>query len=215
MSVTVTDQQVLDELQYAVIEAPNHGASWPSGLWAVAEITEYLNEAQFQFLKATNAVQRRATLVTTPNVHRQPLPADWIATTRVAWTSPTGAISELPRASEAELDYAAATWGHETAARPEVYTDAETPSLQIEVAPAAWDGGILTILYTALSATLSNTGIVLTVPDECAPAIKWKVLALMLGKAGRGQDLVRAAYCEARYQEIVQAVQLLVAGAIV
>jgi len=104
------------------------------------------------------------------------------------------------------------TWEFNTQVAPLGYMDGETPTLQIQIAPAAWDGGLLDLLYAAVPTTLSNTGVLLSVPDECAPAVKWRTVALLLGKVGPMADPVRAAWAEQRYQEGVELVRLLLDG---
>lgn len=52
----------------------------------------------------------------------------------------------------------------------------------------------------------------LDVTQDFTPAIKWGVIADMLSKVGRGQDLTRAAYAESRYREGVEAVAIILAG---
>ena len=84
--------------------------------------------------------------------------------------------------------------------------------LVLQTAPATSSAGVLEVLYVSIGNLLSNTGIVLDVPNELAPAIKWGVVADMLGKVGRGHDAPRAQLAESRYQLGVQAARLLVGG---
>lgn len=210
--MSVTDIQVLNEIQYAVVEPVDGGASYVSGLWSVDEVIGYLNQREHQFLHDTAAIFTRATLVSVPNTHRHILPADWIMTQRAAWHAADGSITELPRSDGWEADHALPTWPYATESKPRVYMDAETPMDQIQVAPAAYDNGVIELLYVGLGATLSNSGIAFSVPDECVPAVKYGVLALMFGKIGRGYDAARAQYCQARYDEGVEAVRLMIAG---
>jgi hypothetical protein len=70
-----------------------------------------------------------------------------------------------------------------------------------EVTPVPLDAGYFHIVYIAIETDLSNTGIRCSVPDEFACYIKYGALADCWKKAGPGQDLIRAAYCEERFQE--------------
>jgi hypothetical protein len=212
--LAVTDQNVLNECQYALIETPNNGASWGSGLWTTSEVINYLNQRQFDFLKRTALLMARATLNTIPQEVRQALPSDWITTQRVAWLDAgTNLITEVPRGDGWEADHGIPTWPYDNAPGPPLlYTDGEVPNLQLEIMPPTQASGVLQILYVNLSATLSNSGVAFTVPDEWTPCIKWGVIADMLGKVGRGHDPQRASYAESRYQEGVEAAKLALQG---
>ena len=37
----VTDQEVLNALQLSMLEPPDKGQTWPSGLWSLKEIVNY------------------------------------------------------------------------------------------------------------------------------------------------------------------------------
>ena len=52
----------------------------------------------------------------------------------------------------------------------------------------------------------------LVILDMFNHAIKYGVMADMLTKIGRAQDVTRATYCEARYQEGIEAAAILLAG---
>lgn len=210
--MAVTDQEVLDELQGHLLETQNSGASFSSGLWTVTEVVDALNQRQRRLLRDTMMLLKRADLVTTPNVTRQPLPTDCIAVQRIAWRGSDGVRREVPRSDGHDADNAILDWELEMGDRPRVYMDAEVPQLQIQTAPAPANAGVLEALYVYLGALLSNTGVALTVPDEWAPAVKWGAVADLLSKVGRGQDLKRAAEAELRYQEAVAATAIMLAG---
>lgn len=211
--MSTTDQQILDELQRAVVETPNSGASWPSGVWTVAELTGYLMQAQAALLRDTQILVARRTLVTVPQVTRQQLPDDWLATVRATWISPDGSTRSLSRESTVSLDLMLPAWDRDLSPTgPVAFLDQEVPGLQIQIAPAALDSGQIGLLYLTIPTGVSNVGLPLSIPDECVPALKWKVLGLMLGKIGRAFDPERAEYCQSRYTEIVDAINAQLAG---
>lgn len=207
--MSATDQEVLAEIQGQLIETEDDGASWASGFWTVAEVIDYLNERQRDFLKETLCLVTPATLVTVPGVPRHALPQDWIATYDVQWRTPESVWKELPRSASFEMDLADVDWIYETQPTPDVFSDGDQATLLIQVMPPANDAGLLEILYIAVSAALSNTGVSFVVPDEFVPGIKWGVIADMLTKVGRAHDPVRAAYAESRYEEAVQAAKVM------
>lgn len=212
--MSITDQQVLNEIQGHLLETQNSGASWSSGHWTASEVITYLNQKQYDFLKRTSLLLSRNTLATTPQEIRQPLPADCILIHRVVWKSALGVYSEVPRGDGFEADHAQGDWPYNTATDniPHLYTDGEIPTLQIQVMPPVNDAGVLQILYVALSTTLSNSGVAFSVPDEFVPTIKWGVVAEMLGKVGRGQDPNRAAWANTQYELGIEAAKLMISG---
>lgn len=208
----LTDQHVLAEIQYHLLEPADDGATWPSGLWSVAELTAALNQRQIRFLQETGVVLSRSTVNTIPNTHTHDLPSDWLVTRRVAWQGLDGTYRELPPADGWSADHADRTWQYNTAVRPRIYMETDTPTVRIRLAPAAFDGGLLHILYVAVPTALSNTGVAWTAPDECVAGIKWGVLADLLLKDGPAYDPDRAGYCEQRFAEAVEATQWLLRG---
>jgi hypothetical protein len=206
----MTDNQILNEIQYHLVESVDGGVAWSSELWEADEVIGYLNDRQRRFLIDTGLILSQETLNTTPNVETHPLPADWMATRRVSWHTPTTRVP-LMRGDSLQADtYDGTTYN--TAIRPKLYFDTETPTLQIRISPASFDNGVLELWYVALPAALSNTGISLVLPDECAATIKWGVLADMLSKVGRGYDPERAKYCESLYEAGVEATTMMLDG---
>lgn len=204
---------MLSEVQQHLVEPTvDGGATFGSGLWTVTEVIGYFNQRQYRFLKDTQILLTRAALPTTPNVNRQPYPSDWIVTSHASWQATDGSFVEIPRGDTWEADHAILDWPQNGAQRPALRTDAEVPTLQIQLIPAPNVSGTVWILYVALSTLLSNTGQLFTVPDEFVPAIKWGVIADMLSKVGRAFDPVRAEYAQSRYDEGVEAAKIMLAG---
>lgn len=208
--MAVTDQQLLNDIQYVVIEPPNNGATWPSTLWTLSEVLGYANERQNRLMKETGLVTSLASITANASTgNRFTLPADWVSTVRAAWKDASH-WQGMQRTDTWQADYGLTTW-ETVAGTPKMYMDAETPTLQIQVAPAPSINGTIEIVYVALTTTLDQSGINLTVPDEFAPYIKWGILADMLSKVlGRQHDFDRAKYCEERFQEGILLAQVLV-----
>jgi len=206
----MTDQDVLNELQYVVAEAPDHGASWPSGLWTTDEVIAYLNQRQQWFLRDTGVLLSFGTLSTVPQTIQHVLPTDFIRAHRVVWRTVANVRTPLFRKENWEIDISTPTWPYILATHPVFYQATESPSLELRTSPAALDAGLLDISYVARPTTVSNSGVTLTVPDEYVPTLKYGVLADMFSKVGRANDPARAKYCEARFQQgLVEARMLL------
>lgn len=56
-----------------------------------------------------------------------------------------------------------------------------------------------TVIATNLPADVAGPADILDVPDFAVPYVQFWVLRIMLGKEGEGQDVARAKYCGARY----------------
>ncbi len=212
----VTDQQILNEIQYHFVETPDNGATVSSGLWTVDELVQYLNLRQYDFLKRTGLIIRRR-CVTLPNgVARVDLPAGYILLHGVTWRDidPTRRVyRDLPPGDYFSVDQGRSDWEYnQSPYRPEIYILADIAQKQLGIAPVCQTTNELLLTLTELSTLLSNTGQQFTVPPEFVPGIKYGAMADALAKPGRGQDIERAQYCLSRYEESVEAAELLLNG---
>lgn len=209
----MTDQELLDELQRTVIEPPDLGVTWPSGLWTTAEIIGYANQRQDRMLKETLVATSWLATALTPMQSQQDIPDGWLAT-RNAFLVYDGATVPLSPVSRREADLILPDWGS-TLDRPQWYIEEEWATRQLSLVPPPMLGGVLHLYAAQVGFTLDGSGITLTIPDEFAPYLYYGVLADMFGKQGRAFDLPRAQYCEARYQEGVQLGQALLQAVII
>jgi hypothetical protein len=207
-----TDQALFDQVQYALLEPVNNGASYESQVWTLAEVVEYANQRQNRFISETGAFVGRATLNSVANQFRHALPQDWSRTVRVTWEQADGTRTALTRADGFEFDHGRPGWTIETRNRPLSYSDSEGPQPQLQVMPRSFDAGLIILTYVADADALDGSGRLLTVPDEFLPAIKWGVLSDMLRKVSRLQDPARADYAESRFEHWVAATKLLLTG---
>ena len=179
----MTDAQILSQMQLALVEPADGGVTIPSGLWTPAEFQDALDNGK-QFVRVGAApFLTRVTLVTVPNQTRYALPQDWVATQRVVWHGSDGSKMDLGRDSTWSADYMAPLWPLQSQGRPEIYNDTITPMPQLQVMPPSQNNGVLEVTYLSAGTT---------VPELLVPIAKWRAIALLLGKDGRGQDLPRA-----------------------
>lgn len=201
-------QQAFNEVQFALVETVDGGATISSANWTVAEIVGYFNQRQARFLKETAILMKRA-IVNTPTQRRHALPLDWLITQRIVWRSGTGAYIEIPRGDGWEADQGMGDWDTASALLPALYMDAELPTLTFQTAPVATDaGGRLEILYVYLAPDICT----FEVPYEFVQTVIWGVLADCLLKVGRGHNPTKAQYAEQRWQEGVEAARLILQG---
>lgn len=207
-----TDTALLIDLQRMVIEPDLDGTTWASGLWTFAEILGYCEQRQQQLIRETSLVGGWLQQGVLPNQEQQPVDATamqrvWYA----VYENAAGRCFPLNPSSRAAADLAIPKWrgGLDT---PLVFGWAETETNTLTLMPAPLQGGTLHLYGAVLAETLTGLGVELTIPDEWIPTLHFGVLANMLGKQGRAYDPPRAAYCEGRWQEGLQAAHALTAG---
>lgn len=202
--MAITDQTILAEMQRVTLEGVGDlGATWPSGMWTLAEVLGYLNQRQQRFLAATGLVWTRTETAITLNQANQATPAAWIATVLNAYKSGAGVYTELRKLSAQELDYILPSWPGSSAVAPKGYYEVDGDTQTTYVVPIPTDAGsAIERYYVAMAATLTQTPAVnFGVPDEFVPTIKYGALADMFSKVGQANNPVLAEACEARWAE--------------
>jgi hypothetical protein len=214
----VEDKDVLCDVQQLLMENPvDFGASFSSGLWTVSEVISYLNQRQDDFLRRTSILQRRQRLSYNLATHTVDLPQDLIVIRRLVYIDADiteARYTPIARGDTWELDHGNLAWEYEAKPPtfPLVYSDAEGQQLVAKLGPGSFKKGVVEALYVPRGPRLSNTGVCMSVPGEFTGSIRWGVIADMLRKMGRAQDLARAAYAESRYELGVGAANLMLAG---
>src|SRR5258708_2631343 len=202
------DTDALTEIQNGLIE----DATFSSALWMTAEVLGYFNLRQYAFLKRTRITASWTMVPWVPAQPEHDLPADWIDTIAARWHSFADETwTPVPRSDSFELDHASQDTAL-TTLPPQGFRDSDLATLRIVLGPPPIAPGELEIIYVSLSAVLDGTGIGFEIPDVLGPYLKYGVLADMLSKEGRGQDLLRARYCEQRFEEGVALAQALLSG---
>jgi hypothetical protein len=215
MAYTVTDQAVYNELQYHLLEAANSGASYGSGLFAVAEVVDRVQHRLSEFLKDTGVhVVRSTATSSTANVNAQSTPSDVLDVVRVGFPNSSSNTIPVPRGSALDSDLTKADNVGSNAAQdvPDYYTYDDAAIQTISFFPPPSASRAIDYLYvpqpTALPATPDGT--VLDCPDDFTPFIKYGALADLFSKNGETHDPTRAAICEQLYQLGIDAARLLV-----
>ncbi len=202
---TEDDQALITDLCYALMESQAAGnpRTWQgTDMFTMADLLGALNRRRDQFLSDTGAVLTRlVTVVGAPADGLVTLADNVIDVRRVAWVdAATGAVTPLYRMDELQADYGLSGWSV-NANTPAFYSTIVTPPLTLQLIPVPSAPGSVDVLSVNAGATLDATGVLLGIPDDFAPTLKWGVLADLLGRDGQARDPDRAAYCEARYQQ--------------
>lgn len=214
MAYTVTDLDILKACEYALLEngdANADGTAFLTSTWTPAKLTAWMNDRQNRFLKETAAIITRTTQGATALQNRYSAPTSSVILTRLSWTNADSDTVALTQADAWQLDNGNHQWQTD-AGTPIAWGQSINPTLTYDIAPAPADVGTIGILYVALGTTLTGAGVVLSVPDEWAPFVKWGVLADALAADGQGCDPERAAYCEQRFSEGVELARVMMRG---
>lgn len=208
----MTDQSLLTEIQYALLEPPDGGASWPSEVWTRDEVIGNLNSNIWAWLRDTHALMTRVELPQlAASLGVVALPADWLATGTCVWRAASGARTPLGPVDRFEGDLALPSW-ESTAGTPIGYDEFEADTLTLQLIPRPATNGILELLYVARTTAANGAGITLPVPEEFCSGIKYGALSMLLRKVGRLVDPERAAYAEQRYDLTVLLTKILLGG---
>jgi hypothetical protein len=207
----MTDQDLLTEMQYALLEPPDGGQSWPSEAWTRAEVVGNLNTNIWGWFRDTHAIVKRVELPQlATGLGVVTLPVDWLATAGVVWRA-LGVRTPLGPVDRYEGDLALPSW-ETTPSTPIGYDEFEADNLTLQLIPRPDTDGILELLYVARPPTLQGAGDTMPVPDEFCSGIKYGTLGMLLRKVGRLVDPERAAYCEQRYDLTVLLTHILLGG---
>lgn len=198
--MSYTDQQLLADVQRLMIEPViDGGLSWLSGLWTLDEVLGYANQRQQRFLADTCLVggwlQQTALAQ-----EQQTVSEDTIFIKHAVFEDEDGACTPLLPLSRYSADLAVPTW-QAGGTQPLGFLFEQTGTRELSIVPPPAAAGLLHLFAILLAETLDRSGILLTVPDEWVPTVRFGIMADMFGKQGRAYDEARAQYCETRWQE--------------
>jgi len=200
---TVTNWELVTDLQYALLEPAPAGGTWTgTDQFTLDQLTTAIQRRRDQFLRETGCViTRTVTAMTPPASGRIPLDEAVSIVRRVAWRpDATMLTTPLTRATE----WAANNWSPgwlQSTQQPYAYSVTTVPPLTLQLIPPT-AAGTLDLLSintgTALDPTVAS---LLAIPDDFVWVVKWGALADLLNGDGLALDSQRAAYCEARWQQ--------------
>lgn len=206
-SHTITDSQLIKLIQYHLME-PATGTSWAGTEQFTFDIVvDSINRRTNRLLVETGCTLQVDTINSaSPPVSRVTLDDDIIDIRRVAWKDTAPWFRNLrQRDSSSRRSFSPrSTYTPGTA---NSYVKQTTPHVSVELTPPNIDAGQLEIVTTRSQPVVDGSGIVLSIPDDFIPTLKWGVLADLLNTE-KAQDVERADYCEQRWQEGIQAAKL-------
>ncbi len=212
LTYTVTDHDIIQEIQYMLLEDASDQTTWPgTNQFTYEDVTGAVQRRLNQFLSDTGIIQSRITQVATLT-SRQQLPDTVIDVRRVAnqGVTPLNYWNRLKREDEFSISAGNIGWTTEQGT-PQVFSVMAPPPLTLTLSPTPSSVSTLELIVvkTGTPLTPDTTPSVIGIPDDVTPAIKWGALADLLGKDGPAYDPARADFCEKRYTQYVQLTRLL------
>lgn len=208
---TVLDQELVGSIQYSLLE-PKSPTIWTgSAQFSMALVAQALQRRRDQFLLDTGCViTRHSPIPNAPGVidpaaeGAAAIDQQIIDIRRAAWSDGTR-TSPLWATSNWALRGRSATWNLEPGV-PQTYAFNQYAPAILQLAPPNAVGGTLDLLTVDTGATLDPaSGVLMGVPDDFTPFVRWGALADLLSADGPGRDFARAGHCESMYQLGVQA----------
>ena len=210
LDFTVLDQDLVIQLKYMLMEQnPSSGSTWSTATsqtdqFTLADVTAALEKRRNQFLLETGLVITYTNSFnpgSTP-INRVTLDNEVIDVRRVQWRTGAGQLSLVRKIDEFTANTLNSTWRTASANPPTSFSLAVSQPLVLQFISPSSVSGTLELLTINSPANLDPTiGVLLNIPDDFSPYIKWGALADLLGKDGQGKDQPRADYCEQRWKE--------------
>lgn len=210
LGYNVTDQQMVNLIQYQLLEAVNNWASstvWNgSGMFTMALVVGALQRRRDQFLADTGCVLTQSTVnIPSAPIGRVPLSDSVIAVRRAAWATPSAAAATTYSPLWQQDAWAANAFAPGWSTNPDgplSFSVIEDQPLEVQMIPPPSVTGQLDIVSVNAGAALNVVnGVLLGVPDNWSWVPKWGALADLLFQDGESQDVPRATYCQQRYEE--------------
>jgi hypothetical protein len=211
----MTDRELLEELQYVLIEPPDGGDSFPSLIWTRGEVLDAINAGVRALVRDTHQTVTRVEIAVPAATTQIDLPPDWLATAHLVWRADDDTRTPLGPVDAFEGDLAVPGW--ETApGLPLGYADLDGPTLTLRLVPTPHVAGTIELLYIAkppnVAPAVGGVAAPLPLAPEFASALKYAALGTLLRKVGRLLDDERAQYAERRYQLTETAASILLGG---
>lgn len=204
---TVTDRDLITDLEYALMEPPTPSAWTGSSMFTLDDLTAAVQRRVDLFRRETGAVVTPVSVVVTPDAAgRIVVPATVLTIRRAAWMMADGTIVPLARDDEWSLQHYKTTWQtpkNPTTRYPTVYAVGATPPLTVTLGPPPTAQGTLLLLAVTTAATFDpeTAATVLGIPDDWTWVVKWGALADLFGTQGVAYDIARSQHCQQRWAQ--------------
>ena len=213
-----TDQLLLGWLQDSLLEPNNGGQSMATNMFTIAQMINAIQQSSLDFQRDTGIVSCHAgyqgdtssAIGVTPGTEQVQLPQDTMDVRRLAWIAydvqnpvQVVSITELPRQDSFALDLLNPAWEN-TLGQPYTADESLPPIPSVNISNQPSDIGALDVLYTPVPTALSNTGVPLSFPPDCAVGVFYRALQLLFSLQGEGEDDARSRWAGTMYGLVVQ-----------
>jgi hypothetical protein len=212
------DQDLLSEVQYALMELPpasdeaDGGATWPSEVWRREDVLQAMTDAQATVLRTTKLLVTYVEQVVVPNARSVSMPDNWLGHAHLVFRQDTTQTrGYLPPCDPFEADQGQDGW-EEVLGFPLAYLDGDTHTREIRLVPTPEALGVLENTYVPQPDPVDGNGSDLLIPEIAISAVKYRTLGQLLSGPHRLQDPERAAYCDERASVIEATIQVLLQG---
>lgn len=206
--------QMLYLMEYHLLETVSNASPWAgTEMFSYAQVTAAIQRRADQFAVDTGYPTEQQTIASTsPSIGKMPLTAlaGFVDLRRAAWIDTTSKVSS-PMIPGDEFEFNAFSVGwQQQPGTPSEYSIAVTPPLSLQLKPPPLATGSVDAIYTATTqlAALPTDSPIPLLPSDFGWAIKWGALADLLSIESEAKDAARAAYCEQRYQQGVEACRM-------
>lgn len=207
---TVTNWELIADLQYALLEPAAAGGTWTgTDQFDLTKLTDAIQDKCNAFLRETGAVLTfdAGTPQTLAASGRAALDEAVLIVRRATW-KPTATQLDLPltRADEWAADHYQPTWPVDGADEESyAYSVTAVPPLFLQVIPPPTAEGTLSLVSVNKVATIDPTvSAVIRIPTDWMWVIKYGALSDLLQNDGLALDPARSAYCEQRWQQGIE-----------
>lgn len=204
-SLTVTDRELINDLNYALMEPQI--SSWPGGwvgteMFSLGEINAILADSRDEFLKLTACIASEYSIY--PVDARVPLPVDHIRILRadIDEDNSDGPLPLWP-VDQAQLLTSFIETISPGTRRPKSYAVSYSPQLSVDLWPEPQNAGGLNIqgIKSGVDLDPVTTPTVLTIPDDASFLLKYRTMADLLSGDGLARCPQMAEYAAQRYEE--------------
>lgn len=206
-SFTVTDQDLVNEIEYHLLEPPSGAGAWVgSSQFTLTNLVSAIQRRRDQFLLQTGAVvTQQALTISPPPQGRVNMPTNVLQVTRLAWTSADAITTPIRRDDEWGSNHYRFNWVQNPAPVPTTWSVAAISPLVLQLIPAPSDQGVMNLTGVVQGAVLNPaTPVLLGIPDDWSWVVKFGALADLLSQDGLAFDPERASYCTARWEQGLQ-----------
>lgn len=213
VAYTATDVEVANNVLSALLEPTLTYPVWTgTGQFYLEQLQAALQNRLNQFLGDTGCTVVQITVNDSAPTESIALPDAALDVRRAAWVASAGPPAvEYPLGRADEWAEQAYDPGYIPVAVPSNYALFTDNPLALRIVPPPSLAGAVDLLLVEAGPAVNldpSSPVILGIPDDLSPALKWGVLADLLSADGQARDQARASYAEQRYQEIVQLAKL-------